>query len=338
MNHTALIENRGSWTWADLLSTYRYWGLFLAFVLATAAMQLQYSYVYSQFRGLGYASIGSLTGFTRFFWPLFALPLAWVAIRTKPVSVMLGCGVLAALASLTPLFPWIPAKVALVAVLFCIPLFSSLMILLLPASIAGARVGSQTMLVAFGAPWAFCMLFIMAAIPVGGWLVEQFSFRFVSWSVFALLLIAIVALSPIKGKLFTLDPPDRGYSFAPVERDPVLTTVLSMFVPFYALYWIYRIHGEEAYLKPSRQLLSPRAAAWITVIPVLGALLLPFMLSQLADRHNETAADFGIARMQRPWAVFLWTLLCAAVAIGLLQSKFNELVSLRAKGGLLPEA
>ncbi len=72
------------------------------------------------------------------------------------------------------------------------------------------------------------------------------------------------------------------------ERSPV-AALLSWFVPFYLVYWLYRIHGEEAYVKPSRKLLSPRAAAWISVIPLVGDLLIPFMLSTLADHNNEVS-------------------------------------------------
>jgi hypothetical protein len=326
VNQTALVENRVAWTWADLLSTYRYWGLFLTFALADAATQIQYTFVYQQYRDLGFQSVGSLVGITRPICLFCTLLLAWVTIRTRPVRVLLICAVLAALALVTPHAPWISDKVAIVVVMFALPLLSNLMILVIPVSLAaGARGGIQAVLVAFGVAWVFAMLFSMAVSAGAGSLVNRIGSESVGWFIFALLLIAVVCLLPIKPELFTIDPPERGRSLTPVRRSPFVSALLCVFVPFYFLYWIYRIHGEEAGLKPSRQLLSPRAAAWITVIPVVGTLMLPFMLSTLADHHNETAAESGNPRVQRAWAVFLWTLLCPAVAVALLQSKLNRL-------------
>jgi hypothetical protein len=323
MNPMAGAENRA------------FWGLFLALALASAAAQIQYSYVFIQYRELGFATVGTLSGITRPICLVCALLLAWMAIRTKTVRVLVIFAALATLAALAPFVSFISGEVSIVLLLFFIPLLGGLLLLLLPASIAGGHGGHQALLVGFGMAWVLSMLLALAAVEAAGALTERIGIATGHWLVIGLLLLAIVSLLPIKPELFTIDPPERGRLLAPVERGPVVTALLSWVVPFYLLYWIYRVHGEEASLKPSRQLLSPRAAAWIVVIPVVGNLMLPILFSTLADHHNEIAAESGMPRLQRPWAVFFCTLFCLPVAVGLLQSKLNRLAALRAASGEL---
>ena len=209
-------------------------------------------------------------------------------------------------------------------------MLNGLILILFVAALAGTRGGVQTALVGFAPAWFLGLLFSQGIAILTGRIAQTQGFQSSSWVVTVLLLLTVVVLIPVRGELFSIDPPERGRSLVPVKREPVVAALLSCFVPFYLVYWIYRIHGEEAYVRPSRQLLSPRAAAWISVIPLVGAFLFPIMLSTLADHHNEVAEASGIPRVQRPWAVFLWSVLFSPVAVGLVQAKLNELVARQA--------
>jgi hypothetical protein len=85
---------------------------------------------------------------------------------------------------------------------------------------------------------------------------------------------------------------------------------------------MYRAHGEAAYLERSRSLLSPRGAAWICLVPLMG----PILLMALADHLDQRAAAWGV-RSRRVWAIFAWSVFFAPVAIGLLQGTLNRLAS-----------
>jgi len=320
-------EPRAPWTWADLLSTYRYWGLFLAYVFSEAAAQSMYSFVFIRFREVGFEEYSRIAGVSRFVWVLLVLLLAWIAIRTRPVRVLLIVAILAAATSLVWFIPGVPITVVGALTLLFVPLLNGLLLVVLVAALAGARGGYATTLVGFGLAWIIGLLFAFGITPLTGEMVSESGPAAANWCVTLLLVAVAIVLIPVRGELFTADPPPRGRALAPVQRDPVLTAILSWLLPFYVVYWLYRIHGEEAHLRPSRQLLSPRAAAWIAVIPVLGDLMLPIMLSTLADHHNEVAAEAGAGRVQRPWVAFLWTLLILPVAVGMLQSNLNKLAA-----------
>jgi predicted PurR-regulated permease PerM len=92
-------------------------------------------------------------------------------------------------------------------------------------------------------------------------------------------------------------------------------------VPFYGLYWLYRVHGEVAAVAPSRGLLSPRAA-------LLGSTFVPFLaffaMASLVDALNSRCQELGRPRLRSPVTTFLWALFLAPVAVALIQSSINR--------------
>lgn len=324
MQSPEATDARVTWTWADLFSSYRFWGLFASFVLAGSASMLHFFSVYERYRESTISNVEQVQTITRLIWVPLALVLAWVAIRTRPKLVLLSVAGLAGAAMLVSNIPEPPSQLGLVIESLLVPLLSGLISILFPVLLAGACGSYQSVLIAFGVALTFDTLVESGFVAILSPVVTRFGASAGGWAVFILLLAAIVVLIPIEGKLFTIAPPERGRSFAPAGRSPVAAFFLSWFVPFYAVYWLYRIHGEEAFVKPSRKLLSPRAAAWISVIPVLNDLLIPFMLSTLADHNNEVSESSGGGRVQRPWAAFLWGLLFPPAAIAIIQSKLNE--------------
>lgn len=315
-----------SWTWADLLSTYRYWGLFFAYVLTMTAEQAFFSFAPAVFHGLFFSSFGEIESTARLFWIPLSLLLSWVAIRTRPKVVLLITGAVTVAAVLAATFLSPSPTLSLFLEAFTIPLLAYVIFLVFLTLIASSHGSAQTMLIAIGLAWATNVVFSMLLFEGIGKATELFGSAAAAVIVI-LLVVGVLLLLPVNGAFFQGEPPARGRVMEPAERAPIAAALLSLFVPFYLLYWVYRIHGEEAWLRPSARLLTPRAAAWILVIPVLGGLMFPVMLSTLADHHNEVAAEAGIGRLQRPWAMFLCGLLCGPVAVGVIQSSLNRLVN-----------
>lgn len=296
----------------------------MVFTLAGSASLLHFFFVFERYRESTMSQVESVQSITRLIWVPLALVLAWVAIRTRPKIVLLIVAGLAAAAMLVSVLPESPSMLGLVLESLLVPLLSGLISILLPVLLGGACGAYQSVLIAFGVAWAFDTLAESGFAALSGPIVTRWGQPAGGWAVFVLLLVAVIVLIPVDGKLFTVAPQERGRTFAPADRSPAAAFVLSWFVPFYAVYWIYRIHGEEAFVKPSRKLLSPRAAAWLVVIPLIGDLFFPFMLSSLADHNNEVSVSGGGGRVQRPWVAFLFALIFPPAAIALIQSALNE--------------
>jgi hypothetical protein len=375
MHTTALSQNRPAWTWADLLSTYRFWGLFLWFVLTAAGAQ--YHQLFSFFRltevvGFTPRLVGTIVSIAQGGGLLAALILAWAAIRTRPVLTLLITGGFAALAAFVVAAGWPRGLAATVATLFCLNTGFYVVTLLFPTLVAGALGGYEAFFVAFGVSFLFQYLMGGAMTPLYASLGASTSVNATTsaWPAYisaGLLLVAVICVIPVKHALFTVEPPPRGRCFAPKYREVFLTALLTAIVPFYVLYWLYQAHGEAAHLRSSRALLSPRGAVWIAAVvvmfpsmltalaaallsaqgtgvvgiaavPLLGLVMYSIMLTTLADHLNLRATELGLPRVCRPWAVFLWTMLFAPVAVGVLQSGLNGLAARTAQSAPAPAA
>ena len=379
MHTTALSQDRPAWTWADLLSTYRFWGLFLWFVLTAAGMQYHQLFLFFRLTdvvGFTPRLAGTILSIAQGWGLLVALILVWVAIRTRPVLTLLITGGLAALAAFAVAASWPRGLAATVAMLFCLNMGFYVVTLLFPTLVAGALGGYEAFFVAFGVSFLFQYLMGGAMTPLYASLGASTSVNATTsaWPAYisaGLLLLAAICLIPVKHALFTVEPPPRGRSFAPKYREVFLTALLTAIVPFYVLYWLYQAHGEAAHLRSSRALLSPRGAVWIAAVvvtfpsiltalavallsaqgteavagavgiaavPLLGLVMYSIMLTTLADHLNLRATELGLPRVCRPWAVFLWTMLFAPVAVGVLQSGLNGLAARTAQSAPAPAA
>jgi len=328
MNTTVFGQNRPAWTWADLLSTYRFWGLFLWYVLTAAGMQYQNFFLFFHLQREFDLPMGDLeTGLAiaRSAALLVALLVGWTAIRTRPVVVMLIAGGLASLAAFALAAGWPGGYPAIVVLLFCEFVGSYVATLLFATLIAGALGGYQTFFVAFGVAYLFQYSMSVTMPWAFGSIESRGGAAPAAYVSAGMLLVAVILLLPVKHDLFTVEPPPRGRSIVPQHREPILAGLLTVVVPFYFLYWLYQSHGEAAHLRPSRTLMSPRGAAWIAVIPLLGLVMVPVVLTTMADNLNLRAEELGLPRICRPWVVFLFTLLFAPVAVGVLQSGLNAL-------------
>jgi hypothetical protein len=314
-----------AWTWADQVSSWRFWGLLLAYVLLvplTDAALLQSFAFWREIAALGGAEYGTMLS-TRHVASAFGLCLAWVAVRWRPgVSLVL----LAAL------------KVCGLALLFFVNLGSfetrftgsvlvglstGALALAVPALIAGGRRGAEAFVVSFGIVSVFGVIVgLIASVAVGA-SVHAWGPWWVAYIASIAAIVGTLVASTVGSALFAGPPPERGYTLTPVARGPVATALLCL-VPLYVLYWLYRSHGEVAAVAPSRGLLSPRAA-------MLGAIIVPFLglfaIASLADALNARCRDLGRPRSRSPVTVFLWALFFAPVAVALVQSGINRLLT-----------
>jgi MFS family permease len=312
-------------------------------VLTEIGMQLYYRFEYidlNHIYRLSYSQIGPLVETLRVLAVLSAFFLAWAAVRTSPIRILLITSSLMACAAGAYLAHW-PGRIdAAVAMLFLVRLGFWVGSLVFPAIIARALGGYETFLVAFGL--TFVLQYTLGA-GVGAFSDAYFSNAEsdLQRTIYAiactgLLLLAVIALIPIKRVLFTAEPPLRSRPIEPKYREPFVAALLTVFVPFYFLYWLYRAHGEAAGLRPSRVLLTPAGAVWVGLIPIMNIIMLPVMLTTLADHLNMRAGELGLPRLLRPWAILLGGLFLPFVAIGALQGALNRLASSGAPAAAAP--
>jgi MFS family permease len=322
MNPGISGDTRPSWTWADQLSTYRFWGLLIFYVLSVFVvnylLNILQLIVFDRI-GASEAQKGLLIG-VRAIGSLFGFYLAWAATRWRAVPLLIIFGLLE-LAGVAMIFlPGTTIAINLVgsAVL---GMGVGALTLTVPALIAGGRGGAEMFLVSFGIVSAMSTLGGTAlAGALAGMLLPLKSDVHALILVGIPIVIGVLFLLPVKRELFNEPPPPRGYALTPTHRNPVAVGLLCL-VPFYWLYWFYRAHGEVASLAPSRGLLSPRGA-------VLGAIFVPLLylvtMTTLIEALNKGAAQQGKPPLRSPWVVFLWGFLLLPVGTALIQSAVNQ--------------
>lgn len=332
MNVSDSQQKESSWTWADIISTYRFWGLAIFFVLAVALVDfLANNFVVRMLTTTKGYSANNMTIFYLVLAvsQIYGFFLAWLGVRTREKWVLVGLVILQFVGMFLILhndreFTWthrfIGAGIR--------GLTMGAFYLLIPTIIAGARGTSQTFFIGFA---------VLTLVNTASYQAKVYFTTIAQTTVSPLVLIAalsllgIIFLLPAKTSFFKLAPPPRGYPLPPEVRNP-LTTALKCLIPIYNIYWlynwIYRVHGETAWLAPARNLLSPRAA-------VIGAIFGPMVLFiseiQLVDALNQRAAEQGKPPVASTWWVGFWAFFLNIVAIGLIQSALNRTAEMAAQ-------
>lgn len=272
------------WTWADQISSYRFWGLLLFFFfMLIPNIILNYSYsIFRESSGLAATEIGyifSIKSFASF----GGLWLAWFLVRSKNHHLLYlysGFTIIGLL-----LIYFMPSLPSIFIGAFLIGLSFGAISLAIPAIISGGQGGSEMFVVSFG---------LITLIELSAW--NSFSLMFSSLIDFFdeknnLFLIAILAaiigtalLAPVNAKLFYSNPPRRAFSLKPTYRNPwsvALLCLIPLFNIYYIIHLAYRYHGEVNTINPSQKILSPRAAAWCAI---LLSVISPITTSSLNDR------------------------------------------------------
>lgn len=311
-----------AWTWADQISSWRFWALMAGYLIAVPladALLFQMLPMLTKAAGLTMVEVSQVYG-VRHVATAFGFCLAWPALRWKPVPALLllalvkagGVVLIGDLAEGSSIGRILGAALAGSS--------TGAIVLLVPALVAGGRHGAEAFLVSFGTVSTVAVLFGVLANQAIGIYFVAVGAEGLAGMLLATIAAGAVLFATVGSTPFTQPPPVRERRLAPVRRRPVVTALL-LFVPFYGLYWLYRIHGEVTTLAPSRKLLSPRGAA-------IGAVLVPFLvlvaLASLMDALNEEQSRGGQARLRSPVTVYLWALFFMPVAVALVQSSVNR--------------
>ena len=312
-----------SWTWADQLSSWRFWALLIAYVLVDVFSGAARGSVLLDLRissGLSLAELGN-TRQVGAVSALLCLPLAWLAIKWKPLLAMVllaaltFCGLLVVMQEGLPLWGmsigWALHGLAGGALVF-----------ILPAVIAGGRGGAEAYLIPFGIVATLGFAGGTLSNGLAGFSYDLWEMRSVPYLAAAAVLVSAALLLTLPAQMFAGPPPERGYALTPRSRPPLQVALLFL-VPFYGLYWLYRVHGEVAAVAPSRALMSPRGA-------LLGGIFIPFLwlfaVASLAEVLQRKYQENGLPAPPSVLGTSLWALFLPPVAAALLQSRLNRLV------------
>jgi hypothetical protein len=319
--NTALTAS--TWTWADQISTWRFWGLVLAYLLIVSvggAFLNRTFIVLPGILGLDRSTTGGFMA-VQYFSTAFGILAAWLAMRWKPVSTLIILACVKVLAVIFICF----AGSELVAFVGCVMsgIATGGWALVVPAIIVGGRGSAESFVVSFGLISVIGIMAItMTEVLMGQYMGDEGRGQALIYTMVPVAL-GTVALLTAGNKLFIESPPDRGYAFTPVGRRPFEVALLFL-VPFYAVYWLYRVHGEVASIAPSRQLLSPRGALWCTLfVPFVGLVALISILDTLNNKRVESGKQI----LYTPGTIVLWVLLFPPVAGAKIQSALNQLLA-----------
>lgn len=319
------VKRPAAWTWADQVSTWRFWGLLLAYLLAVPladAAMFQSLPFWREIAGLGNAEYGALLA-TRHVATGFGLCLAWVAVKWRPKVALVLLVALKACGLVLLFYVNVGSFGTRTAGAVLTGLSTGAIALAVPALIAGGRRGAEAFVVSFGLVFTFGVVAGLLANHAVGAGVREWGVWGVAYMALIPVVVSAFILSTVGSALFAGQPPERGYTLAPAARKPVVAALLSV-VPPYALYWLYRIHGEVAAVAPSRDLLSPRAALFSSLFVPFLAL---FAMTSLIDALNCRRKDLGEPRLRSPITIFVWTLFFAPVAVALIQSGINRVLT-----------
>ncbi|HEY3402589.1 MAG TPA: hypothetical protein VGK59_04320 [Ohtaekwangia sp.] len=319
-----------SWTWADQISSYRFWGLafFFIFLLVPSMIVNNSITIFSREYGMSGTQIGAIFSFKAFS-GFFGIWLAWFLTRLKNHYLLfLYAGIV--LSGLGLIY-MMPSVISFTIGFFLIGLGFGAIALAIPAIISGGRGGSEMFIVSFGLISFFESLSWVGFSSLFGSLIDIYSTVQGCMSVGMVSAVAgILFLLPVKSDLFYQAPPERNFSLTPTSREPATVALLG-FIPIYNVYHMlnltYRFHGEVNTLNPSRNLLSPRAAVWCSLLLfILSPIIIASVNTTLVSKLKEN----GATDYHKNWSVILWSFILLPVSFAFIQSNMNQLLTQQA--------
>jgi len=318
MTNQPSTDTQVSWTWADQISTYRFWGLLVFYFLSAVCVTSLSTFLSLfltdelglQFRDVGIVfTVIAIAG-------LFGFYVVWVATRWKTIPVLIIAGVLQLLGGLLITTPGLASITILrLAGAFFFGLGAGVVMLAIPSILSGGRGGDKAFVISFGIVFVVTHIGEAFAPALMGALRNGLGI-FIP----VCMILGLIVLLPVKPSLFNAPPPQRIYPLVPTRRDPISVAILCL-IPFYWLYWLYRAHGEVASIAPSRNILSPQAS-WLA--STFAPLLYPVIANSLIDALNTRASELGKPSYSHSWVIFLWAFTFPPVAMALVQSDLNK--------------
>jgi hypothetical protein len=318
--------NEISWTWADQISSYRFWGLFLffGFLLIPNVISINLIQIIRMEFNLSYVDISTIYGFKTF--GLFlGLWLAWFMVRMKNHYLLYLFSSFAIGGLILILF--IPSTITLSISLFLIGLSSGAITLSIPAIISGGKGGSEMFIVSFGIITFFELTIRNSTQLLVGITGDMGGNKAIILIGLASAIVGSILLIPAKTNLFNTNPPKREFALTPKFRNPsevVLLCLIPLYNIYYIIYLSYRYHGEVNSINPTQKILSPRAAAWcICLIP----FLYPIITSSLNDSLTPKLLINNTPKYNKTWVIILWAFIFLPVSFALIQSNMNKLIN-----------
>lgn len=315
------------WTWADLQSSYRFWGLvfyFVFFASSQSILNINSALYLKQYTDLSYSLIGiafsaQQAGF------ILGFILAWMASRMKTYYLLYLFSAFYLL-GISLLCFYSDNVFCLVAGEVMIGLAVGAILLTIPAFIGGAVGSTEAFVLAFGLMVTLKWLNNISTAPLSGWLWDRDLLLGNPSYFFAVLatpmIIGTLLLLPIKAQLFNVAPPVRQVApIAPIYRNPAITFLL-YFVPFYNIYWFAQIHAEIRNYSQSATLLTPRGAGWSAFAT---SIVTPAIFSTLNDNLRTIIESHGQTARYKTWLIILFAFLLPPVSAALIQSQMNEI-------------
>ncbi|XKM13444.1 hypothetical protein RCS94_10520 [Orbaceae bacterium ac157xtp] len=306
------------WTWADLISSYRFWGLcvfssltlFISLILHLRV----YSMLYNGLDPIDFAALMSLKSVTT----VLAIIPAWLASRLK--NKMIGLylfGVFIILGMLV--FPLMNDNLfILYSSVFVIYLFIAAIVLLVAGLIAKALDSVEFYILIFG---FVAILKFLVECNYSSLLVYEYSIgdQYLYILGLIIMVIAMLFLLPIRKDPFAENPPIRQVKgVKDTYHDPIAVFFLTIIVPFYFVYWFVRVHRLIRVYSQSAKLMTPAGAGWsVFFVP----FAMPIMLITLNDVINEQQGEPKKANC----GLILLSLFLLPFAIAKVQGKLNRL-------------
>lgn len=317
------LMSHQKWTCADILSSYRFWGIFFFFLIQSLLGTLGSSYgpyFWNSSLSLPTEHISAIISCIQAGYFL-GMVLSWFFCRIKNrnplyfVALLLIVGTICAFSINDA-----SQEVRLTIGHFLISLSVGIMTLLLPALLFVAIGSTETFVIMF----SLCLIakFFMAhCFPI---FIFQLNPKDISTVVITFSIFAVLLLLPLKKQLFYVSPPQRSSSTQrPEYANPMSVALLASCIPFYIVYWFVKIHREMQFVASSPRLMTARGAGWLSAIMPFSAAIMCLMLSDeirtlLANKKENSGIRTG-------WTL-VWALLYPPVGAAIIQAKMNRFI------------
>lgn len=349
-----------SWTFADQISSYRFWGLAGAWVcVAFSLMALRTSVLESARALLGYAEIARVMGVGLPLGMVCGIVVGLLVVRGQTVRWLVALGLVGGVLVPLALSGWAELSMPVLALsLFLGQMLGYVFLLVVPAVVAGGRGGST----AFASVFAVALV-VKAGVDALGTALSMYlaqrwpalSYEVLSVGAMALAVALLLPLLwPAGRALFTGAPAERHQPLAPRQRSPLgvaLWTGLLWVAALIQLWglWLMVFQGESAGLAPAWNWLSQGCAlaglvglvrwnyrihgevAALAPSPQLltpraaawASALMPLSALLLPLQLATVLNQTQRARISTGWQV-CWCLLLPPVALALVQRAVNQ--------------
>ena len=317
------MEKNWQWSWADKISTYRFWGIVL-FYLCSISSFFIFSVTYLRwFESMG-LQIDTIAVFFSTFQLLgvVGLFIGWIVVKFAKIKPGLLVFAVVQIVGICVLILFDNPGLRIIGAglwgLGYSPIF-----VIMPSALAGGKSSMSTF-----AGLYFVVLFYerLQNIALGaeiGYLHFLDTISPVAYTVFMgfPVLVAIGFLLPVKSVLFEEQPKER-LKPLDLKHHSVLARFLLCIIPFYSVYFMYKIHGQAANFSRTSKLLSKKGALWISL---LFPVTLPVITTTLYDVLQEYAKEKNV-QTHKKGLILIFTVLFFPVTAALVQSDMNKLI------------